>query len=241
LGETLKKSLLASASVVAIVLASGAQAADLAARLAYKAPVLVPAPWSWTGFYVGANIGAVRGHSDTNVDSLVFGSYPAASLGGTSVIGGIQAGMNWQLNRFVFGIEGDLSGLSLNSSGLVSAFTVPVTYSSRVNWLATLRGRVGLAFDRALIYGTGGVAFADLKDNVNAPVFPFTIDSSSHATGWTAGGGIEYAFAEHWTAKVEYLHVKFHDRSAFPTILPQYVFQFKHSLDIGRVGINYKF
>ena len=126
----------------------------------------------------------------------------------------------------------------------MSAFVaVPVTYSSRVDWLATLRGRLGLAFDHVLIYGTGGVAFADVKDAVDLSAFPLSssLSPGSGVTGWTAGGGIEYAFAQHWTAKVEYLHVGFPDRTAIQPVFPGYVFQFKDSLDIGRVGINYKF
>jgi outer membrane immunogenic protein len=113
--------------------------------------------------------------------------------------------------------------------------------------LGTVRGRIGWAFDRLLVYGTGGAAFASLKDQFTDPpgVGPigFTSAPSSSVSGWTAGGGIEYAFADHWTAKAEYLHVGFPDRSVTTTVFPgsAYSFVFKDSLNIARVGINYKF
>jgi len=105
-----------------------------------------------------------------------------------------------------------------------------------------VRGRLGLAFDRVLIYGTGGVAFADLKGQLSDPANPFVASPGSSVTGWTAGGGVEYAFTDHWTAKAEYLHVGFADQTV--TVAPggtSYTFKFKDALDIGRVGINYKF
>ena len=89
------------------------------------------------------------------------------------------------------------------------------------------------------------MAFANLKDQYASPAFAFAVGPSSSVTGWTAGGGVEYAFWGNWTAKVEYLHVGFPSRSvmvnpsAFP--LTTYAFAFKDSVDIGRVGINYKF
>jgi outer membrane immunogenic protein len=96
-----------------------------------------------------------------------------------------------------------------------------------------------------LVYGTGGAAFASFKNELTDPpsVIGFTVSPSSGATGWTAGGGIEYAFADHWTARAEYLHVGFPDRTAAVSPIPlnNYGFIFKDSLDIGRVGINYKF
>jgi len=241
----MNRSLFAGASVSALALASGAYAADLGAPPTYKAPTLVSAPWSWTGFYVGGNVGIAG--AQTKISSP-DGSYLPAGASfnsdATGVIGGLQAGYNWQFNNFVLGLEGDVSLASLSrttSPGAVS-FIGGDSFHGDVTALGTVRGRLGWAFDRVLVYGTGGVAFASLKDQYSSPPFPFTASASSSATGWTAGGGVEYALADHWTVKAEYLHVGFSNRSATTTQFGNtYNFAFKDSVDIGRVGINYKF
>jgi outer membrane immunogenic protein len=258
-GVPLKKSLLAGASLGAIALATGSQAADLGARPVYRAPPLAPAPapFSWTGFYVGANVGAAWARSSVSDDlatstaipwiSGAKGAVGTVNADNTGVIGGFQAGYNWQFTSLVLGVEGDISFSSLDRT---VAFTAGIgggvgdTYRSRLDTLGTLRGRIGWAFDRVLVYGTGGAAFASLKDQYTDPpsVAGFTLSPSSSVTGWTAGGGIEYAFADHWTARAEYLHVGFPDRSLTIQVFGSpYGFIFKDSLDIARVGINYKF
>lgn len=246
MGLSMKKmAFLTSASVGALILASGAQAADLA-RPVYKAPVAPPPAWSWTGFYVGATLGGVVGHDLVTNDptSLVPFLTGPINLNSAGVIGGLEAGYNWQISQLVLGIEADVSGSSLKQSGTSTTFIGSTdTFSSRLDMLSTVRGRLGwAAFDRTLLYGTGGVAFANLKDQVADPAFPFTATPSSNLTGWTAGGGIEYAFTDHWTAKAEYLHVGFSGtRTAMDSGGTGYIFDYKDKLDIGRVGINYKF
>jgi outer membrane immunogenic protein len=244
----MKRSLLASASASAIFLAAGAQAADLGSRPVYKAPAAESVPWAWTGFYIGGNVGAVWGRSfvsDTpGTLNPYFNPFGISGLiaNGRGVIGGVQAGYNWQVSSFVLGVEGDFSGASLDRSTTITAFGVPRTYRSRLDSLATIRGRIGVAFGRALIYGTGGVAFANLKDQLTDPGNAFTAGPGSNLTGWTVGGGIEYAFADHWTAKAEYLHIGFRDRTATAPGFPSaYAFRFRDSADVARVGINYKF
>jgi outer membrane immunogenic protein len=249
----LKKSLLASASLGAIALATGAHAADMG-RPVYEAPAPAPIPFTWSGFYIGANVGAVWGRSSATDDptkssELWIGSGTVGSVdaNSTGIIGGLQLGYNWQFASLVVGLEGDISFSSLDHTSPVT--TSPGggvdSYRSRLSALGTIRGRVGWAFDRLLVYGTGGVAFASLKDEYFDPpsVIGFTTSPSSGVTGWTAGGGIEYAFTDHWTVRGEYLHVEFPDRSAgvLPFIRTAYTFTFKDSLDIARVGINYKF
>ncbi len=235
----MKKSLLASVSLGALALATGAQAADIAARPAYKAPVMAPAPWSWAGFYVGGNVGFARARTEMDSPNYILSSANSTQSG---VIGGLQAGYNWQLNNFVVGLEGDISLGSLRRSTAITNAAPGDSINASVDALGTVRGRVGLAFDRILVYGTGGVAFASLKSEYAGPVFPFTATASSTATGWAYGGGIEYALMGHWTAKAEYLHVGFPSRSVTETTSTfGYTFNFKDSIDIGRVGINYKF
>ena len=237
----MKQAHFAGVSLGALALAGAAQAADLATSPVYgKLPVAAPT-WSWTGFYIGANVGGVG--AQTNISSPDYFE-PGSSLHSnpTGVIGGLEAGYNWQYNNLVLGLEGDISGASISRS--VDASTLGFTgdtFVGDLTALGTVRGRLGWAFDRLLIYGTGGAAFADLKDQYFSPDFSFTVKTST-ATGWTAGGGVEYAFAGNWTVKAEYLHVGFSNRSATsPQIGLPYTFAFKDSLDIGRVGINYKF
>jgi outer membrane immunogenic protein len=248
----LKKSLLASASLGAIAIATGAHAADMASRPVYKAPAPVAIPFTWSGFYIGANIGAVWGRSSATDDptkstDLWIGGTAVGSVdaNSTGIIGGLQLGYNWQFASLVVGLEGDISVSSLDHTSRVTTSPGGIdTYQSQLSTLGTVRGRVGWAFDRLLVYGTGGVAFASLKDKYFDPpsVIGFTNSPSSGVTGWTAGGGIEYAFADHWTVRGEYLHVGFSDRSAgVVAILSAYTFTFKDSVDIARVGINYKF
>lgn len=251
----MKKSLLAGASLGVIALATGSHAADIGARPFHKAPPITPAPWSWTGFYVGANVGAVWGRNSVSDDpsSTDFwiaggGSDPGTvDANSTGVIGGLQAGYNWQYASVVFGIEGDISLSSLDHTVTITTSIGggPDSYRSELSALGTIRGRIGWAFDRLLLYGTGGGAFARLKSEYVDPpsVTGFIVSPRSNVTGWTAGGGFEYAFTDHWTAKAEYLHVWFPDRSGTFIIGPgaSYTFNFKDSLDIVRVGINYKF
>jgi outer membrane immunogenic protein len=158
----------------------------------------------------------------------------------TGAIGGLQASYNWQIANVVLGIEGDISVAWLNSSVSGLGLTAEGTYSAKLKALGTVRGRVGWAFDRLLVYGTGGAAFASLKDEYSDTFLGATLAPSSRVTGWTAVGGFEYAFADHWTAKVEYLHVGFPERTVLDTA-SGYAFAFKDKVDIGRVGIHYKF
>src|SRR5215471_3956966 len=116
----MKRSLLAGVSLGALALASGVQAADLGARPAYKAPVIAPAPWSWTGFYVGGNVGVVRArNSIADAPGTLFAGWlngATYSNNSTGVIGGLEAGYNWQMANLVLGIEADISASSLNHS-----------------------------------------------------------------------------------------------------------------------------
>lgn len=205
-----------------------------------------PAAFNWSGFYVGGNVGFVSARSSV-ADG--FGSTPinflsgaTFSANGTSLIGGFQAGYNWQMSNVVFGLEGDLSFGSQNRSTNVFAQNQTSTFSSRLSALGTIRGRIGFAVDRFLVYGTGGVAFADLKNTFNDPIIPFTAGPGSSVTGWAAGAGVEFVITQNWIARAEYLHAGFADRSAStPVFTNFYVFAFKNSFDIGRLGLSYKF
>lgn len=234
----MKTSVFAGISFGAVALAGGAHAADLA----YKAPVAAPVPFSWTGFYVGANIGGASGQStvsDTN-GSTWIGPQPV-NANKTGVIGGLQAGFNWQINSLLLGVEGDISFASASSTvDFITLANTQGVYSSDLKNFGTVRGRIGLAFDRLLVYGTGGAAFANINNAYRDIDVDFGAGSSSSVTGWVAGGGVEYAISDHWTARAEYLHADFGERTVVEPNLG-YAFAFKNTVDIGRAGINYKF
>jgi outer membrane immunogenic protein len=204
------------------------------------APAVAQPVFSWTGFYVGGNLGGVWAQSsrfDENNWLLAAGS--TADLNRSGVIGGFQAGYNWQTSNLVFGLEGDLAFASASKSAPVIPGP-PDTYSAQLSALGTIRGRVGLAFDRSLLYVTGGVAFASLKNELVSSSFGFTASRNTTPTGWTIGGGAEYAFGVNWTAKVEYLYAQFPTDTVTVAGFG-YRFRFNDSVSVVRAGINYRF
>jgi outer membrane immunogenic protein len=213
--------------------AVAAQAADLPTRKEAPAPVFVPPPFTWTGFYVGVNAGGIwpsGGRSASILDTtaataaFVDAGFPGG-LGSQSAgfIGGGQAGYNWQTGAFVLGVETDFDGSTLSKSfnnvgtpfvgagGLTGDF-LTVNGKNSLTWLGTTRGRVGFVAtpdNRLMIYGTGGVAYGG--GNSQFSVFDATTGSifsgnpSSTRVGWVIGGGVEYAITNNITIKGEYL------------------------------------
>jgi outer membrane immunogenic protein len=208
------------ASAIGFALLSGtAMAADLPSR--HAAPVYVPpaAPpiFTWTGLYIGGQVGYDFG----NDKSLARASATSVGLASTSksesgVIGGAHIGYNYATPSLpfmgnasranaVFGIEGDVNGTS--AGGSFGLGGINVTHNQNVQ--GSVRGRVGVAFDRLLIYGTGGAAFGGMKDNYVNGLNGLT-DSFSHTrVGWTAGGGVEYALTNNWSIRAEYRRTDF--------------------------------
>jgi len=213
-----------------------------------------PAAVNWTGVYVGVNGGFTYGGSDW-VDSVTGGASDWFTT--TGFVFGGTVGANYQIGSWVVGVEGDGDLADSNGSGTFNTTSTTglcaggcITSNS---WLATARGRAGYAFDRLLVYGTGGAAFGNIRANFsNDPV------TDSMVTGWTAGAGVEYALGWGWSAKAEYLFVDLGNgtcttncaiqtvnTSATPTsplgppIIPNVAVKFDES--IFRAGLNYKF
>jgi outer membrane immunogenic protein len=165
----------------------------------------VAPPLNWGGIYFGVNGGYGFGNSTWTNGGVSTGNFTTS--GG---LAGGTAGLNYAgFGGFMFGVEGDLdwSGLKGSSStaacvGLGAA--AGTTCQTRSGWLSTARARVGYIFDRVLVFGTGGFAIADVRAALNPQAASVTLGPE---VGWTAGGGIEFAFTENWTAKVEYLYV----------------------------------
>ena len=209
-------------------------------------PVLTKAPpptsWSWTGLYLGVNGGYSFGGSawTDSVTGMSSGNFNTSGF----VFGG-TLGANYQTGAWVFGVEADGDWADAGGFGTFTATSLCAGGClTRNDWLATVRGRVGYAFDRFLVYGTGGAAFGDVRANFsNDPV------SDATKTGWAGGAGVEIAFAPHWTAKAEYLFVDLPSGSCTtncaiqnpngPPLIPNIAVKFNES--IVRAGVNYRF
>jgi outer membrane immunogenic protein len=235
---------LATAALATVALAGAAQAADLPR----KAPVApYAAPFSWTGFYIGAHVGwgwsktewSDRCFSDAPcvpgaVTDAAFGPLGSYNLNG--FLGGGQLGYNWQAGWAVFGVEADASGTDIKGSGV--CIHVSFQCSSKIDALGTITARFGGAVDRALLYVKGGGAWVHEKHTVSD-----SHDDSGAASetrwGWTVGAGLEYAFAPNWSGKVEYNFLDFgKDTIAFPPAMQAKLEQTVHTV---KFGINYRF
>ena len=165
------------AAVATLALSAGTATAALAADAITEAPPVPAAPvvvpvFSWTGFYLGANLG----YGWANADVSDKNGY----------VGGGQIGYNYEFdNHLVLGLEGDMDATGMEFGG------------NDVDYMITGRGRLGYAFDRWMVYGTGGVGYAKADD--------------LNDTGWVAGGGVEWAATDHIVTGLEYLHYNFND------------------------------
>jgi outer membrane immunogenic protein len=220
-------------------------AADLGrAAPAVRAPVLAPAAlYNWSGFYIGGHIGGAWGNKDwTDVTGPVpvpFGSHDMSGF-----LAGGQIGINFQTGPVVFGIEGQASWT--NADGDHTCNVGLATCRSEANWLGTVAGRLGYAFDRAMIYAKGGVAFIDEEFFVNALPGGGLLASTGSDTrwGWMVGGGIEWAVLDNWSVKIEYNYMDFReDRFNFVTpggaILA--VGEIDQQMHVVKLGLNYRF
>jgi len=239
----IKLAMLAATSLVALT-TGGARAADLPR---YKAPPPPPL-YSWSGLYLGVNIGYSWG--EAKYDAVLTGvgaATRAEKMNG--VIGGFQSGYNYQVGAWVFGFETDiqLSGQKGGATfpGVIPAITI--TTDERLDWFGTSRTRLGfLATPNILLYGTAGVAYGKVKDNATvtlAGVGSFTASFTDVKAGWTAGAGIEGAFGGGWSAKLEYLYLDLgKTEHTFGTIgLGVIATETRRTTDnIVRVGANYR-
>ena len=245
---------LMGAAVAAMTVAGAfaAQAADLPTRKEAPPPIFVPPPFSWTGFYIGGNVGGVWSSGGNSNTQLFTGGFPVANFALASVfpntslgssnsgfIGGGQAGYNYQWGSWVFGVETDFDGtdLSRNRNIIGPTFIEPIlrrndffTANGKISldWLGSTRARVGFVAtpdNRLMIYGTGGVAYGggsanlDVFDAVN--FWGFNTNSGSKTrSGWTVGGGVEYAWTNNIIFGAEYLYYDLGSRTinTFPTV-----------------------
>jgi len=215
--------------------------------------------------------------NDTGASSLFFpGGPPSVSMKSSGALGGLQVGYNWQFNpNWLVGLEGDFDFSGVKGAGTAAGlgfgqFPFTLSADEKVKWFGTVRGRLGYApVHNLLIYGTGGFAYGRVAqtvsfiNNSNAGLFfgadpgfgcipgtCFVGSSTRIATGWSAGGGIEYGFANNWSLKVEYLFVNLGSDSFTATAtapgnpgqgLSTFATDFDVSFHVARAGFNYRF
>ena len=271
----MKTSLLSVAAIALAISAGSALAADLPSRKEAPPPVYIaPAPVAtWTGFYVGLNLGGGWASNGGNDSYLPYADttygigatpFPGASPnlfflpgGGTTgnntggVVGGGQVGYNYQFNQFVVGAETDFQGTSItggnqgnyaglynspypgSTTGVLSPLVTGNGGNLGLPWFGTVRGRVGyLVTPTLLLYGTAGFAYGGVT----------AFQRSNTSTGWTAGGGVEWMFAPHWSAKLEYLYVDLTSSGIYGAYTGWELGNNHHpEINVVRVGVNYLF
>ena len=203
----MKKTIMAMA--IATTASGSAAAADLPRGPApyYPPPASV---YNWTGPYAGLNLGYQWAKVTNNVTEP------------SGIAGGGQLGYNWQPGQFVFGLETDIQASAADDTFAPYKFSNP--------WFGTLRARIGYAINNVMLYGTGGLAYGELKGEF------FGLEEDKTLVGWTAGAGIEYGFTQNWSAKLEYLYMDLASRTYSITGVDNGL----HSSFL-RLGVNYHF
>jgi outer membrane immunogenic protein len=258
----MRNSVFAVALLVLVLGCGGAWAADPAA-----------ATYNWTGFYAGLNAGVAKNISGytlgdgKNISGYTLGDGSEFSTGGSFdnpafTVGG-QAGYNYQVGNFVYGLETDfnynstddsgtgiLGGFTAPPGGPVGRYGFPYTVNQQIDYFGTLRGRLGFTpADRLLLYVTGGLAYGYVSSSTNIYLDGpdhFTGSSSGMQVGWTIGTGGEYALTNNWSVKLEYLYIDLGSTSytyAGGIGVPASTLTTKidTAQNVIRVGLNYKF
>jgi outer membrane immunogenic protein len=236
-------------TAISLAMAASTWAADLPVGApVYKAPMM-PSAYSWSGCYLGIEGGGSWGQSqhfsnDFTRQPTLVGLAQTAGIDPSGGLFGGTAGCNYQFGNWVVGLEDDLSWTNnRGTANGIAPFNTTDTFQTSQSWLGTFRGRLGFAWDRWFFYGTGGAAVSNQGIQLCDPVAGCANQSQTVA-GWTAGGGIEYAFFHTWSLKLEYLHVDLGTHTYAESVLPGFVFATRNvnlTNDIVRAGINYKF
>ena len=255
----MRRFLLASLAGVAVVGAGSAGAADLGVPY-MKAPPPPPPAFSWTGCYIGTQSGLGSGHTKWqdvgplqapgvgSIDS--FGRGREAETDQTGAIFGGQIGCDYQFGQsffggpIVLGLQGQFSGSDINSTE-IDQFNAPWSLQNQIDWYGSITGRAGIAVDRFLPYVKGGVAWDHNKieiENTGGTVGTPSITR----TGWTIGGGLEWAFAPSWSVFFDTSYYDFSGQNvSFPgngqVATNPFTIRTKQTLETFTVGINWRF
>lgn len=255
--------------LIPLAFAGSAGAADL---VPYKAPSAPAATaFTWTGFYIGADIGGGTTHTNATTvpdPAAIPGGFDLQSfaLNGSGFLGGLHAGYNWQVApNWLLGVEDDIDWTSIKASSLgpltiggipnggIGGVTTADSLISKLNWLATIRGRVGYTTSNWLFYATGGAAIGGLNQSATQSVSAFGLSANwpfsapTTREGWVAGGGFEYSMTQNWILRAEYLFYSLRgaNRFGFPIGSPSttlFADNFgRTEIQTVRTGISYKF
>ena len=227
-------------AVSAVAMATSAFAADIYRDDAGSLKDSYAPGFSWTGFYLGANVGYAWGDVDISSNDDGFDETPGGiSYEADGVIAGGQLGYNWQRGSFVIGVEGEIGYLGAEGDERIVAS--PSNFGdTEFGAYGVLAARLGYAVDRSLFYVKGGWALAsvetdagDLNDASDRTKLDETL------SGYAIGGGVEYALSQNWTVKAEYLYMNFGDENSSNIDGDN----FEHEIDVhtAKVGVNYKF
>jgi outer membrane immunogenic protein len=248
---------------------SGAMAADMAVKARPPAPIV--SVWNWTGFYIGLNAGGGFGRTnasetgipETGALAIVASANYGLNHDLTGAFGGAQAGYNWQVQNWVWGVEADIQGSDIRGRGTLTGPIVAqrdggaafatnfVTASEKIDYFGTARLRAGfLATPALLLYGTGGLAWADVKTSGQfhyATPVDYLASGSRIQVGWTVGAGAEWKLAANWSIKGEYLYYDLGHTSDISNFgvppIPPFQSRFDYNVrgSLARVGFNYQF
>jgi outer membrane immunogenic protein len=233
----MKKFLLTGVALAALA-CGPALAADLPARrgMPVKAPEPVSYGYNWSGFYIGAHAGG--GWSDK---CFTFAGTSDGCHDGDGWLGGGQVGFNMQSGQFVFGVE--FSGSWADIGGSHAGPLAPGgTYTSDVNTILLLTGRVGMTFDRLLLYVNGGGAWA--RDEFSYVVPGISSTTKQNRTGWTVGAGAEYGLSPNWSIAVQYNYVDLGSKDVtFAGAAGPFPFtdRVEQEIHLATVRLNYRF
>lgn len=207
---------IALALLASTALVGAASAADLARKA--PPPYVAVAPVqavNWSGMYIGAFAGYGWGNTDwTGIASNSVDGW----------LGGGQIGFDQQFGQFVFGVQGDFAGTDIQANS--------GPYTNKTKWLSSATGRVGVAVDRALLYVKGGGAWEELDSAA------WGTTASKTRSGWTVGGGIEYALAPHWSTFAEY---NYYDFGKANTLVAGNLYNVDSNVSVVKLGVNYRF
>ncbi len=230
-------------STGASVVSLSALAADLPARMEPAAPVAYVPAFSWTGFYLGGALGWIGTNPEYTTGAIVLGTpflvSSSSSKDGLSY--GILSGYNYQVGQVVLGLEGDFTGWTVGKVRYTAITGDFLTAHSK--WGGSIRGRLGYAADRALLYMTGGAAF--ISNETSIPTTGISIGGDGTRVGWTVGAGLDYAFTNNWFTGIEYRYSQYETKTfVYPIpILNLGLVGFKQELSTNQVTarVGYKF
>ena len=199
------------ASTSAILVSIPARAADLPSPVQPVAPIAYAPSFSWTGFYVGGELGWIGTNPEYTAGAVLLGTpfVVSAATGKDGMSYGVLAGYNYQVGNVVLGIEGDFEGWTVGKIRYTAITGDFLTAHSK--WGGSVRGRLGYAADRVLVYISGGAAFVSTETSI--PTTGISIGGDDTRVGWTVGAGLDYAFTNNWFTGFEYRYSQFQSTS----------------------------